>query len=161
MERQYIMPNTWRKSGRGFSQNCWKCWSTYHRKRHWRLSSKKNFWNQCLKYLFNIIPLFVSICSTASINNVLFLKVKNDFFQNFFFSAAIIEWNKCGLKYLQFKKLEFLQQTSFGISISLYARFYCSQAIHQSNIKARQRLFATEKIPSLETKTIAHFQIHI
>ena len=58
-----------------------------------------------------------------------------------------IEWNNGGLKYLQFRKLEFLQQKSFGISISLYMHFYCGQTIRQSKIKTRQRLFATEKYP--------------
>ena len=40
-----------------------------------------------------MIPIFVSTYSTRD-NNILFYKVKNIFYQNSFFSTAVIEWNK-------------------------------------------------------------------
>ena len=49
------------------------------------------------KYLFNIIPTSVSTCNTRNTSNIPLFKVKHNFFQNSFFSSAVIEWNKLDL----------------------------------------------------------------
>ena len=49
------------------------------------------------KYLFNIIPVTVSIYNTRSTNNISQFKVKHNFFRNSFYPSAVIEWKKLDL----------------------------------------------------------------
>ena len=49
------------------------------------------------KYLFNIIPVTVSIYNTRSTNNISQFKVKHIFFRNSFCPSAVMEWTKLDL----------------------------------------------------------------
>ena len=57
----------------------------------------KIFRYKCPKYLFNVIPTFVSTYNTRNSHNFPLFKVKHNFFQNPFFPSAVVEWNKLDL----------------------------------------------------------------
>ena len=49
------------------------------------------------KYLLNFIPVTMSRYNIKNTNNIPEFKVKYNFFQNSFFTSAVIEWNKLDL----------------------------------------------------------------
>ena len=65
----------------------------------------------CPKYLFNIIPTFVSTYNTRNSNNIPLFKVKHNFFQNSFFPSAVIEWNKLDLNIRNSESLNIFKKT--------------------------------------------------
>ena len=66
----------------------------------------KIFRYKCPKYLFKIIPTFVSRCNTRNSNNIPLFKVKHNSFQNSFFPSAAVEWNKLDLNIRNSKRLK-------------------------------------------------------
>ena len=69
--------------------------------------------NQSPSYLYNLIPLQTSSRITRSSNNIPCFHFKNNFFKNYFFPSAIIEWNNLDIsmhnsKYF-FKKVFWFQ----------------------------------------------------
>ena len=51
------------------------------------------FKNEHPKYLFNLIPVRSTPFATRTVSNIPLMKTKHNFFKNFFFPSAIIEWN--------------------------------------------------------------------
>ena len=70
---------------------------------------------QCLKYLFNVIPMSVSTYNKRNINYIPLFKLKH-YFHNSFFLSAVTEWNKDTNS--QFKKLECILENSFEVHTS-------------------------------------------
>ena len=70
----------------------------------------KIFRHKFPKYLLNIILISVGTYNTRNTNNIPLFKVKHNFFQNFFFPSAVIEWNKMDLA---IQKVEYLQENTF------------------------------------------------
>ena len=50
--------------------------------------------NQKPQYLFNLISVRHSLCTTRNVSTFPFLNTKHSFFKNSFFPLTIIEWNK-------------------------------------------------------------------
>ena len=57
----------------------------------------KVFKNEHRKYLFNLITVRSTPCTTRTVGNFPLIKAKHNFFKNSFFPSAIIEWNKLDL----------------------------------------------------------------
>ena len=53
----------------------------------------KVFKNEHPKYLFNLIPVRSTPYTTRTVGNIPLIKTKHNFFKNYFFPSAIIEWN--------------------------------------------------------------------
>ena len=53
----------------------------------------KVFKNEHPKYLFNLIPVRSTPYATRTVGNIPLIKTKHNFFKNYFFPSAIIEWN--------------------------------------------------------------------
>ena len=53
----------------------------------------KVFKNEHPKYLFNLIPVRSTPYATRTVGNIPLTKTKHNFFKNYFFPSAIIEWN--------------------------------------------------------------------
>ena len=49
--------------------------------------------NEQPKYLFNLIPVRSTPYATRTVGNIPLIKTKHNFFKNYFFPSAIIEWN--------------------------------------------------------------------
>ena len=64
----------------------------------------------CPKYLFNIIPTFVSTYNTRNSNNIPLFKVKHNFFQNSFFLSVVVEWKKLNLNKRNSKSLNIFKK---------------------------------------------------
>ena len=62
------------------------------------VATERSFQTQMSKDLFNIIPTYVSTQNTINTNIIPLFKVKHDFFQNSFFSSAVMELDKLDLK---------------------------------------------------------------
>ena len=69
----------------------------------------KIFRYKCPKYLFNIIPTSVSTYNTRNTNKIPLFKVKHNFFQNSFFTSAVIEWKKLDLNIRNSKSLNIVE----------------------------------------------------
>ena len=54
----------------------------------------KVFKSNWLRYLFDIIPTKLRVHNTRCFDNNPLLKIKHNYFRNFFFPSTIIEWNK-------------------------------------------------------------------
>ena len=57
----------------------------------------KVFKNEHPKYLFNLIPVRSTPYATRTVGNIPLIKTKHNFFKNYFFPSAIIEWNNLDL----------------------------------------------------------------
>ena len=51
------------------------------------------FKNEHPKYLFNLIPVRSTPYATRTVGSIPLIKTKHNFFKNYFFPSAIIEWN--------------------------------------------------------------------
>ena len=79
----------------------------------------KIFRYKCPKYLFNIILTSVSTYNTRKANNIPLFKVKHNFFR-IPFSFCGNRMEQTGPKYSQFRKLEYLQETTFELHTSFW-----------------------------------------
>ena len=82
------------------------------------------------KYLFNIIPTFVSRCNTRNSNNIPLFKVKHNLFQNSFFPSAVVKWNKLDLNIRNSKRLNIFKKTLLN-----FIRLSGSTVFNRHNLK--------------------------
>ena len=86
----------------------------------------KVFKNEHQKYLFNLIPVRSAPYATRTVGNIPLIKTKHNFFKNYFFPSAIIEWNNLDPNLRNSKSISvFLERILNFIRPSPYSFFDC------------------------------------
>ena len=84
------------------------------------------FKNEHPKYLFNLIPVTSTPYATRTVSNISLIKTKHNFFKNYFFPSAIIEWNNLDPNLRNSKSISVFKEKILNfIRLSLCSLFDC------------------------------------
>ena len=67
-----------------------------------------------LSIFFNLIPLRTSNYTTRNVDDVPYFNIRHNFFKNYFFPSAVIEWNKLDSRHRKVKSFTDLKKNTLS-----------------------------------------------